>query len=86
MDPQHEPHAESAVLLSAAHARLRGALATRPGWRSLPPQHLPATNQWRASAYDARGGGTSARTSAVGETEEHAVSNLAELLLASPAP
>ena len=67
---------------TAAHARLREALSSRPGWRSLPPQYVPAAGGWRAAAYDARGGGTDARLSATGATEEEAVSRLASLIVA----
>jgi hypothetical protein len=81
-DTEHPPAPFPAgTLVSAAHARLREALSARPGWRSLPPQQLPTTGEWRASAYDARGGGSAARVSATGPTEEEAVSTLAALLL-----
>ena len=48
----------------------------------LPPQYVPAAGGWRAAAYDARGGGTDARLSATGATEEEAVSRLASLIVA----
>ena len=56
-----EPGSDPAGRSGAAHARLRQALASRPGWRSLPPQYLPAVGEWRAAAYDARGGGSASR-------------------------
>jgi len=80
-----EPGSDPAGRSGAAHARLRQALASRPGWRSLPPQYLPAVGEWRAAAYDARGGGSASRVSTTGATEEQAVSRLAALLLASDA-
>jgi len=67
--------------MSAAHARLREALARHPGWRSLPPQHVPSTGEWRASAHDARHGRTG-RVTATGGTAEEAVGRLAAELQA----
>jgi hypothetical protein len=81
-DTEHPPADQPGPLASPAHARLRGALAARPGWRSLPPQYLSASGEWRAGAYDARGGVSARRVSATGASEDQAVSRLAAMLLA----
>ncbi len=80
--PSARPPTRRIPLASPAHARLRGALAARPGWRSLPPQHIAAAGEWRASAYDGRGGANGSRMSATGASEDQAVSRLAAMLLA----
>jgi hypothetical protein len=82
-DTEHPTADPSNPLASPAHARLRGALAARPGWRSLPPQYIVAAGEWRASAYDGRGGPSATRVSATGASEDQAVSRLAAMLVAS---
>ena len=83
-DTEHTPVDRAARRAGGARARLREALAARPGWRGLPTQYLPAAGEWRAGAYDARGGSAS-RVSATGASEEQAVGRLAALLLAPKA-
>ena len=81
-ETEHRPAELPGPLASPAHARLRGALAARPGWRSLPPQYIAAAGEWRAGAYDGRGGVAARRVSATGASEDQAVSRLAAMLLA----
>ena len=81
-DMEHTTVERAARQAGGARARLREALAARPGWRGLPTQYLPAAMEWRAAAYDARGGLNASRLSATGVSEEQAMGRLAALLVA----